>query len=154
MDVALDGSGSSDSDGTIMSYLWTQTEGPSVVLGSTNTAAVSFGAPIVSNDTLLKFNLTVTDNGGATNSDTVVVTIKDANQPPVANAGSDQSVNESTIVTLDGGASNDPDGNLPLSYMWKQTAGVHNVTLIGANTANATFTAPNVSCLLYTSPSP
>ncbi len=26
-----------------------------------------------------------------------------------------------------------------------QTAGAHNVTLIGANTANATFTAPNVS---------
>ncbi len=145
MDVALDGSGSSDSDGTITSYLWTQTEGPSVVLSSTNTAAVSFDAPIVSNDTLLKFNLTVTDNGGATNSDNVAVTIKDANQPPIANAGSDQSVNESTIVTLDGSASNDTDGDLPLSYLWKQTAGAHNVTLIAANTDNATFTAPNVS---------
>ena len=29
--------------------------------------------------------------------------------------------------------------------MWTQTAGAHNITLIGANTANATFTAPNVS---------
>jgi hypothetical protein len=145
MDVGLDGSGSSDSDGLITSYLWTQTEGPAVVLNSTNTAAASFDAPIVTNDTLLKFNLTVTDNGGATSSDVVAVTIKDANQAPIANAGPDQSVNESTTVTLDGSASNDPDGDLPLSYLWTQTAGVHNVTLIGANTANATFTAPNVT---------
>jgi hypothetical protein len=145
MNVTLDGSGSSDSDGMITSYLWTQTEGPSVVLNSTNTAAVSFDAPIVSNDILLKFNLTVTDNGGASNSDTVAVTISDANQPPLANAGSDQSVNESTIVTLDGRASNDPDGDLPLSYLWKQTSGAHNVTLFAANTVNASFTAPNVS---------
>ena len=145
MDVVLDGSGSSDSDGLITSYLWAQTEGPAVVLNSTNTAAVSFDAPIVTNDTLLKFNLTVTDNGGATSSDVVAVTIKDANQAPIANAGPDQSVNESNMVVLDGSASNDPDGDLPLSYLWIQTAGAHNVTLIGANTANATFTAPNVT---------
>jgi hypothetical protein len=145
MDIVLDGSGSSDSDGLITSYLWAQTEGPAVVLNSTNTAVVSFDAPIVTNDTLLKFNLTVTDNGGATSSDVVAVTIKDANQAPIANAGPDQSVNETTPVTLNGSASNDPDGDLPLSYLWIQTAGAHNVTLIGANTANATFTAPNVS---------
>jgi hypothetical protein len=47
-------------------------------------------------------------------------------------------------VTLDGTASRDPDGNTPLTYSWVQTGGTNTVTLNNPNTANPTFTAPDV----------
>jgi hypothetical protein len=67
-----------------------------------------------------------------------------ANQPPIANAGISQTVTEGTTVTLDGRASNDPDGGTVVAYSWTQVPsnGGVPVTLIGANTANPTFTAP------------
>ncbi len=67
------------------------------------------------------------------------------NQPPVAAAGNDQTVNACTPVTLDGTASSDPDsGPQPLSYSWTQTAGP-TVALAGATTAAPTFGSPNVA---------
>ena len=53
----------------------------------------------------------------------------------------DQIVNESSLVTLDGSASHDPDGD-KLTYAWTQTGG-NPVVLNNANTAKVTFTAPS-----------
>ncbi len=66
-----------------------------------------------------------------------------ANHPPVANAGADQSVSAGTAATLDGTGSSDPDGN-PLTFRWTQTAGPA-ITLNAASSATPTFTAPAVS---------
>jgi predicted outer membrane repeat protein len=60
-------------------------------------------------------------------------------QPPIANAGPDQSVSVGQLVTLNGSGSSDPDNNLPLSYAWTQSGGP-SVTLSGANTATPSFT--------------
>lgn len=62
------------------------------------------------------------------------------NQPPVANAGPAQAVGQGAEVTLDGGASQDPDhGPEPLVFAWNQTGGPF-VVLNGDTTARPTFT--------------
>jgi hypothetical protein len=53
-------------------------------------------------------------------------------------------VNKGILVTLDGSGSTDPDGGTISSYTWVQTTGSPTLTLSGANTAQATFTAPSL----------
>ena len=140
--VNLDGSGSSDADGSIAAYAWTQTAGTPVTLTGADTATPSFSAPAVTADTTLTFQLTVTDDDGQPDTDTVQVTIVN-NIAPVADAGADQTVNEGVTVNLDGSGSSDADGSIA-AYAWTQTAGTP-VTLSGANTATPSFTAPAVA---------
>ena len=114
-----------DSDGTIASYAWTQTAGPSVELSNATTAQPTFIVPPVIQDTTLTFSLVVTDNNGASSApDTVNIVVKNlpANIPPTANAGPDQTVNQNATVTLDGSASSDRDGSIEY-YQWTQTKG-------------------------------
>ena len=64
------------------------------------------------------------------------------NLPPVADAGTDQTVNEGQLVYLDGSGSYDPDPD-PLTYLWQQTASDPiQVTLSDPTAVNPSFTAP------------
>ena len=75
--VSLDGSNSSDPDGTIASYLWEQLPGGTPVqLSGAPTDTATFTAPdvAVAGETLT-FKLTVTDNDGLTSTDTVKVEV-------------------------------------------------------------------------------
>ncbi|MEO5367390.1 MAG: PKD domain-containing protein [Magnetococcus sp. WYHC-3] len=139
--VALNGANSADSDGNITAYSWTQTSGTNVTLSGANTANATFTAP--ANVTDLTFMLTVTDNDNQTATDNVTVHVSLVGVP-VANAGPDLTQREGTNVTLNGASSSDSDGNIT-AFSWAQTAGTPTVTLSGANTANATFTAPELS---------
>lgn len=141
--VTLNGSNSSDPDDGIASYLWTQTGGQSVTLSSTTAIQPTFTSPNVGpGGESLTFQLRVTDNGGLQSTDNCTVTISWINDPPVANAGTDQTVDEGVLVTLDGSNSSDPDDGIA-SYSWSQTAGP-SVTLSNTAAVKPTFTSPSV----------
>lgn len=141
--VTLDGSASYDPDGDVLQYQWTQTGGPTVTLSSATVVKPTFTAPPVSSGSIaLSFQLSVSD-GFATSIASVSITDEYVNHPPVANAGANQTVNDTTIVTLDGSASTDPD-NDPLTYAWSQLSGTP-VMLSNSGVVKPTFTAPIVS---------
>ncbi len=140
--VMLDGSESSDPDGTIASYFWKQTQGTSVTLSDAATGQPTFLAPDAEADVTLMFEMAVTDDRGLKSTDTVTVTvISRENQPPLADAGYSQTVEEGATVMLDGSESRDPDGTIA-SYFWKQTQGT-SVTLSDAASGQPTFLAPD-----------
>lgn len=76
--VTLNGSASNDPDGDSLSYAWSQQSGPAVTLQNATMASASFTAPSVTSDTLLRFELQVTDAGGLSDSSTANVTISSA----------------------------------------------------------------------------
>ncbi len=141
--VGLDGSNSFDSDDGIASYSWVQISGPQVTLSDPNGQQSTFTAPDVgAGGDSLTFELTVADHNGIQSTDSCVVNVTWLNEPPQPNAGVDQTVNEGTVVTLDGSYSLDIDDGIA-GYSWNQISGPA-VTLSDPASCQPTFTAPNV----------
>jgi len=75
-----------------------------------------------------------------TQNHTISASFVAVNQPPTADAGSDQTVTEGAAVTLNGSNSTDPGGGIA-SYAWQQIDGL-TVQLSNAGTQSASFVAP------------
>ena len=135
--VALDGSASKDSGGTIVSFKWAQTSGPSQATIATSTSVTTVVNNLVQGT--YTFKLTVTGNNGLTSSDAITITVNAAaTQPPVANAGVDQTITLPTsTVNLDGSASYAPGGTI-VSYNWTKASGAGAVTITNSNTVKPT----------------
>ena len=138
--TTLHAGASSDADGSIVRFIWKKISGP-------NAGNISSPAQATTNLTALNipgtyvFELTVVDNRASWKKDSVTVTVTNgpplppANQVPVADAGSDSTItlplNE---ITLNAGASNDPDGHIN-GYQWSKTTGPDQYTISSGNTA-------------------
>ncbi|MGJ3234253.1 PKD domain-containing protein [Marivirga sp.] len=133
-----------DPDGTVIEKLWTKRSGPSANLSGTTTGTLN-AANLVEGQYL--FRLTVKDDDNATAYDEIEVTVNPAevNNPPVANAGDDQTINLPTnSITVTGNGS-DSDGTVSF-YLWEKVQG-GNATL--SNTNNATLTVTELEVGIY-----
>jgi parallel beta-helix repeat protein len=135
--VNLNGSGI-DSDGTIVSYLWTKVSGPSTFTITTPTSASTTITGLVVGTYI--FQLQVTDNLGGTATDTVTIIVNPApNVPPTVDAGVNQTITLPTnSVTLTGTAG-DTDGTV-VSYLWSKTSGPSTFTITTPTTISTTVT--------------
>ena len=140
--VTLDGSGSEDLDGNILSYAWFEDLGSGISPSPICTGVSPEYDFFVGTHTVI---LIVTDDNLATASDTVTIIV---NQLPVADAGGDQTMDDIDgdgveTATLNGSGSYDPEGGV-LTYEWKEgdivldnsvsfshnfTVGIHEIVL-------------------------
>ena len=160
--VMLDGTGSSDADNDMLTYLWVQTApvagqpGSGVVLDTSTPSQPTFVVPQLPANTTLTFSLTVSDADSLTadDTDTVSIRVTAAGDAPTADAGPDQGftadalVSEGDTVMLDGTGSSDPEG-VELEYTWVQTAPVagqpgSGVVLDTSTPSRPTFAAPQL----------
>jgi RHS repeat-associated protein len=138
--VQLDGSHSTDLQGYPLTYSWsilTTPAGSTAALSNPQAVQPAFKADLLGN-----YVIQLIVNDGVASSQPSTVTISTSDVAPVANPGPAQTVNVSTLVTLDGSASTDSDGQ-PLGYSWTMTtkpAG-SSVALVSPATAKPTFFA-------------
>lgn len=126
LEVTVDGSGSSDPDGTVASYDWNWGDGTADGSGVSDTHAYAAAGTYT-------VKLTVTDNDGATDSVTHDVTV--TNTPPTASFTTSANALK---VTVDGTGSSDPDGSIA-SYNWHWGDGSPDSS---GSTASHTYATP------------
>lgn len=136
--TTIDGSASSDEDGTITTYLWTKLSGPAQYKLADPNAAKTELSQLV--EGLYMFRLKVTDNKGATHQDVLDIYVKapaaPANKPPVARAGNDIAITlPVNKVTLNGNSSSDEDGSIN-SYAWSKISGPSSFHIANPNAAS------------------
>jgi hypothetical protein len=132
----LDGNASSDPDGSIISFKWSKISGPPLFkIVRPQTAKTKIEDLTIG---IYQFQLTVTDNGGLTANDTILVTVGTAttNQHPIAIAGLDEiKTLSSQNIRLDGSSSFDPDGTIS-AFQWTKISGpAVTITTPGASAA-------------------
>ncbi|MEQ1794758.1 MAG: PKD domain-containing protein [Nitrospira sp.] len=141
--VTLDGSASRDPNpGTTLTYTWTLLSAPlgsSATLTNPTTIAPTF-TPTVTG--LYLVQLVVNDGLVDSPPSVVLLTVASPNAAPNADAGVDQRVAQTEVVTVNGTGSTDPNSD-PLTYQWSLVSVPTGSTtaLVNPTAAQPTFAA-------------
>lgn len=128
--TSLSATASTDADGKLVRYVWKQLSGPSTAIIVSSKQATTNVTGLTMAGTYL-FQLTVVDNRANWSRDTISIAVSNIipNSPPIADAGADISLSLPTsLTTLDGTASSDPDGSIATST-WVQVSGPSAATI-------------------------
>lgn len=117
--VHLDGRGSSDADGNLLTYRWSFLSRPSGSKASLKNSTAA--QPTFIADRLGTYVIELVVNDGTLDSDPDTVVISTENSRPVASAGPDRTASVGATVALDGSGSTDADGDV-LGYFWAFTS--------------------------------
>ncbi|MDY6885345.1 MAG: DUF1566 domain-containing protein, partial [Pseudomonadota bacterium] len=100
--------------------------GTNVITGvDTNLSTLTIVTPIANEEQQLTFQLEVTDSEGATDVETVTITVQsETDTLPVVSAGVSQGVFSGEVVILEGEASTSIPSALPLTYSWERSNNV------------------------------
>lgn len=141
--ITVSGINSYDPDGEIRNYSWRQADsnGALEFTSSLTASTVEFEAPFVSEITNYQIELTVTDNFGESASNIIDVQIASSQDTIAANSGIDQTVDEFTLVVLDGSESVSTVS--AVTCLWTQTSGTA-VELSSTTDCVVQFIAPDV----------
>ncbi len=132
--VTFNGSGSTDPDGTIVSYAWDFGDSAT---GSGVTTTHAYASPGTFTAALV-----VSDDLGLTNGTTTPILVRDPRAPVASFTATPSPVNPGASVTFDASSSFDPDGVI-VSYTWDfgDTSGGTGVTTMHAYAASGTYPA-------------
>jgi len=137
--VQLQGSGN-DADGSVVSYQWKMISGPDSSTIADSSSSITQVTGLAQG--VYSFELTVTDDQGAIGKDVTQVTVfpgENINTPPVANAGSNQSVTLPVNSVQLQGSGNDADSSV-VSYQWKMISGPDSFTIADSSSSTTQVT--------------